>query len=133
MVKRISDFMDQFYSSISFGRDEKFKSRAFADLFNQDALLVEKTETAVIRKTVAAHIKEFEDCIEHYPQLFTEGFLEKQLAMAYLQADDFVLVKSQYEKRYFRGGEAVVSTGYNNLTLLVTGDTFKIVAIAWME
>ena len=123
----IDSFLDTFYETISFGFGEKFKSQAFRRLFLPNASLLEARDGVYVRIDLERHIAEFEDAIENHPQLFKNGYLEKQLSRTVIQSGACFLVSSIYRKSY----AGVEATGINNMIIVPRGDYSQIASIVW--
>ncbi|MCI9368203.1 MAG: hypothetical protein HFF19_08015 [Oscillospiraceae bacterium] len=127
----LDEFLTQFYQVISFGSGEPFSAERFRVLFRPDALLLERTDAGYISKTADEHIQEFEMVVRDYPELFTEGFTERQTSLKWTEQNGVYLVHSGYEKHYVRGGEPVTEYGVNHFTILVDGGTPRIACAVW--
>lgn len=127
----IKDFLDKFYQTISFGKNEGFKSAEFKDLFYEKALLIENRDGDIITKSIDDHIGEFETAIESYPEVFVNGFMEEQTGYEILSSDMYILVKSDYIKKYTINGELKSGSGSNMITLVKNGNKIRIFSIAW--
>ena len=123
----IDSFLDTFYETISFGFGEKFKAQAFRRLFLPNASLLEARDGVYVRIDLERHIAEFEDAIENHPQLFKNGFLEKQLSRQIIQSGARFLVSSIYRKSYAGFEE----TGVNNMIIVPRGDHSQIASMVW--
>ena len=101
-------------------------------MFRPDALLLEQTEGgAYAAKTLDEYIREFETAVRDNPQLFVEGFRERQTDMTWTRREDVFLVHSSYEKRYARGGAPVLETGTNHMTIVAEGGKLCIACVIW--
>ena len=127
----LDEFLARFYQTISFGPGEPFPAGDFRALFRPDALLLERTESGYISKTVEEHIREFETAVQDYPQLFAKGFAERQTSLEWTDQNGVYLVHSGYEKHYMRGGEPVTERGVNHFTILVDRGTPRIACAVW--
>ncbi len=127
----LSDFLQEFYKTISFKTNECFKEIAYRNFFIDNAALIEQSSEGYIQKTLDTHISEFNEAIVNYPQLFMSGFIERQLSFSFVENSDTFLVSSEYTKSYTRDNEIVVETGTNNMIIVKHQDTFKIVSILW--
>ena len=127
----LDEFLARFYQAISFGPGELFPSSSFRALFRPDALLLERTETGYAAKTVEEHIREFETVVRDYPQLFAEGFTERQITLEWTEQNSVCLVHSGYEKRYARNGEPVTEYGVNHFTILIENGVPRIACAVW--
>ncbi len=123
----IDVFLDTFYKTLSFGFGEKFKSQAFRRLFLPNASLLEARDGVYVRIDLERHIAEFEDAIENRPQLFKNGFLEKQLSRTVIQSGACFLVSSIYHKSY----AGIEETGINNMIIVPRDQQFQIASILW--
>lgn len=130
-MQTINEFLELFYKSISFECGEEFKSSAFRELFYPFAVLVESNNSVYKHKSIEQHIKEFENVIKEYPQLFISGFHEVQIECEILQNDKYFLVSSTYKKTYSREQKDVIEYGKNNMTIINDNGQFKIVSITW--
>ena len=128
----LEEFLARFYDTISFDAGEPFPSRDFRTLFRPDALLLERTEGGTYAaKTLDGHIREFETAVRDDPQLFVEGFHERQTDMTWTRCEDVFLVHSSYEKRYARSGAPVLETGTNHMTIVTEGGELRIACVVW--
>ena len=127
----LDEFMAQFYQAISFGPGEPFPAERFRALFRSDVLLLERTDAGYISKATDEHIQEFETAMRDYPELFAEGFTERQTSLEWTEQNGVYLVHSGYEKRYIRGGEPVTECGVNHFTILIDGGTPRIACAVW--
>jgi hypothetical protein len=127
----ICQFLDNFYTTISFKKNEKFKSQEFKNLFNDHALLIETIDNKIKTKSIDDHIKEFENAIINHPKLFINGFKEKQLTYEIMSSDNYIQIKSHYEKNYTRNGKLISEVGYNMITVYQFENKFEIICIAW--
>lgn len=123
----IDAFLDTFYKTLSFDLGEKFKSQAFRRLFLPNASLLEARDGVYVQIDLERHIAEFEDAIENHPQLFKNGFLEKQLSRTVIQSGACFLVSSIYHKSY----AGVEETGVNNMIVVPRGRQYQIASIVW--
>ena len=121
----IDAFLRTFYETISFQCGEKFKSHAFRRLFLPNASLLEAHGSVFVQKDIADHIAEFEDAVEHFPQLFTKGFQEIELSHEAIKSGGVWLVSSVYRKTY---GE-VSETGVNSMIVAARGDALQIASL----
>ena len=113
----LGEFMARFYQAISFEPGEPFPAERFRVLFRPDALLLEKVDTGYISKTADGYIQEFETVVRDYPELFAEGFTERQTSLEWTEQNGVYLVHSGYEKRYIRDGKPVTERGVNHFTI----------------
>jgi hypothetical protein len=127
----LDEFLARFYQTISFGPGKPFPAGDFRALFRPDALLLEWAESGYASKTVEEHIREFETVVRDYPELFAEGFAERQTALEWTEQNGVYLVHSGYEKRYMRGGQPVAECGVNHFTILVDRGTPYIACAVW--
>ena len=128
----LEEFLARFYDTISFAAGESFPSRDFRILFRPDALLLEQTEGGTYAaKTLDEYIREFETAVRDNPQLFVEGFRERQTDMTWTRREDVFRVHSSYEKRYARGGAPVLETGTNHMTIVAEGGKLCIACVIW--
>ncbi len=127
----LDKFLARFYQTISFGPGEPFPAENFRTLFRPDALLLEQTKSGYAPKTVEEHIREFEAAVRDYPQLFAEGFAERQTSLEWIEQDGVYLVHSGYEKRYARNGGPVTEYGVNHFTILMDEGAPRIACAVW--
>lgn len=123
--------MSEFYNTISFKHGEKFKSDKFRSLFHENALLIETYNNQIITKNVEEHIIEFEEAIEAHPELFINGFTEKQLDYKILDDNTYTVVKSSYIKTYTRKNKLYKEEGTSIFTLIRTENSYNILSVAW--
>lgn len=127
----LDEFMAQFYQAISFEPGEPFPAERFRALFRLDALLLERAGAGYVSKTADEHIREFETAVRDHPQLFSEGFAERQTSLEWMEQNGVYFVHSGYEKRYMRGGKPVTECGANHFTILIDGGTPQIACAVW--
>ncbi len=127
----LDEFLARFYQAISFEPGEPFPAEDFRALFRPDALLLEQTESGYASKTVEGHIREFEAAVRDYPQLFAEGFAERQTSLDWTEQGGVYLVHSGYEKRYARNGAPVTEFGANHFTILMDEGKPRIACAVW--
>lgn len=128
----LEKFLDRFYRTISFRAGESFPADRFRSLFRPDALLLERMENGGYRpKTPDEHIREFEMAVRDYPELFKEGFHERQTSVEWTEQEGVFLVHSHYEKQYTRNGAPVIETGINHMTILTDGEALRIACVIW--
>ena len=131
VASMLNAFLDRFYQTLSFRAGEPFPAEPFRALFRPDALLLEKTEDGCTAKTLEEHIQEFEQAVRDYPQLFAQGFQERQTALEWTEQDGVFQVHSHYEKRYTRNSASVLETGINHMTILREGEELRIACVIW--
>lgn len=127
----IEDFLNKFYETISFEHDESFKEAQFAELFLDNAVLLEKDGPLYKKKTINEHINEFKYTINNYPELFLYGFKEKQISFTLTENEECILVSSCYQKYYSRNNEVVEEQGINNMIITKLNNKFKIACVLW--
>lgn len=128
----LNEFLNRFYETISFPAGSPFPADHFRALFRPDALLLEQTEEGGYAiKTVEEHIREFEEAVQDYPQLFSCGFWERQTSLEWTEENGVFLVHSHYEKRYVRDGNPVLEAGVNHMTILREKDQLRIACVIW--
>ena len=125
------EFLARFYQTISFGPGEGFPAEGFRRLFRPDALLLERMESGYVTKTVEGYIREFETAARDYPQLFMEGFAERQTAVEWTEQRGVYFAHSGYEKRYTRNGAPVNEYGVNHFTILAEEGVPRIACVVW--
>lgn len=127
----VQSFLKHFYEVISFEAGIPFPAEAFAGLFCENALLMEKTEHGYESRTVDDHIREFETAVRDYPALFELGFCERQTDAEWTEHNGVYLVHSSYEKRYARNGVPVVEYGVNHFTIVQVDGELRIACAVW--
>lgn len=127
----ITEFIEKFYNTISFKGGEKFKSEEFKSLFINGALLIEIIDGDYLIKSVDDLIMEFEEAIKNDPELYKDGFIEKQLSVKVLDSGECYLVRSEYIKCYTRNNRTVSEKGYNRFTLINHNGSIKIACVVW--
>jgi len=135
MEERLEEFLNTFYEAMSFSSAEKFDVERFVSLFTRNATLAERAGETLCYETVEDYVKVFEDEAKRFPEHYNYGIHEMQTAYAWLDGEDFVLVKSEYEKRVRKsagdGMQEQLTRGCNYMTLCRDGDWFRIMSLAW--
>ena len=134
-MDRLEDFLNTFYETISFDNVEKFDSEKFLSLFTQNAQLAERTGESLCSELVGDYVTVFLEEVKNFPAHYSYGLKEVQTGYERLNGEDYVLVKSEYEKRVSKntpeGFQETLTTGCNFMILCKDGDWFKILSIAW--
>jgi hypothetical protein len=137
MEERLEEFLNTFYETMSFESVEKFDSEKFLSLFTRNAMLAERAGETLCYEMIDDYVHVFEEEAKRFPEHYSYGLQETQIGYQRLNGEDFVLVKSDYEKRVTQSEAAEgesreqVTHGCNYMTLCRDGDWFKIMSLAW--
>lgn len=124
-------FLQQFYQLISFEHNETLNEN-FATLFSDDAFILNLENKQ--RQTIQEYIDEFHSIVKEYPQLFVNGFHEKQLRFEIINEDaSQILLSSTYEKRYSQNNKESIEYGENYMSIKKMDDNFKITMISYQD
>jgi len=134
-MERLEEFLNTFYEAISYERADCFDSERFTGLFTSNALIAERTGESLCSETITDYVKAFLEEVKNFPDRYNYGSREVQKSYERLNGEDYVLVKSEYEKRVSKttpdGPEEVLTNGCNYMILCRDEDWFKILSIAW--
>jgi poly-D-alanine transfer protein DltD len=134
-MDRLDEFLKTFYEAISFKSVKEFDSERFRSLFTLNAQLAERARESLCSDDIDNYVKVFLDESKELPEHCDYSLQEVQTGYEHLSGEDFVLVKSEYDKRITKttpeGTQESLTHDCNFMTLCHDGDWFKIHSIVW--
>lgn len=125
LVERVSIhvLLEQFYHALSFTSVDQCNLSTLTSLFSENGIVIQNNTSI----SLAAYIENFEQMLTLYPDVFTFGFVERQLHYDYERKSHAIIVHSYYQKEYNEN----VEYGINHLYFKKFGDTYKITRVIY--